>query len=202
MTSKKERRLKILSVAAELFFENGYERTSMDEINKRAGGSKGTLYRYFPSKEELFAEAIAFIVSEKIEGVINAIHKLKRSKEDVWDSLISFGINYLNLHLSPDMLKITRIIIAEAERMNIGKTLYQCGQEKGWKEITRLFESLINDGKLRKVEAGVASVQLKGLFDAGPLDNRLRGIVADVSDAEIRQHVEMAVDTFRRAYQV
>ena len=53
------KRRAILDVASEVFLAQGYAATSMSEIAARLGGSKGTLYNYFRSKEELFS---AFIV--------------------------------------------------------------------------------------------------------------------------------------------
>ena len=44
------RREAIVEAAAQLFQEMGYERASMNELAKRLGGSKTTLYNYFPSK--------------------------------------------------------------------------------------------------------------------------------------------------------
>src|SRR3954464_10654712 len=49
-----DRRELILDVASEVFLKEGYAATSMSEIAARLGGSKGTLYNYFKSKEELF----------------------------------------------------------------------------------------------------------------------------------------------------
>src|SRR5437879_1517334 len=49
------RREAILDVATEVFLEVGYSCASMSTIAARVGGSKGTLYNYFKSKEELFA---------------------------------------------------------------------------------------------------------------------------------------------------
>src|SRR6202790_3714523 len=53
------RREAILDVAAEVFMEVGYSAASMSIIAARVGGSKGTLYNYFKSKEELFEAYIA-----------------------------------------------------------------------------------------------------------------------------------------------
>ena len=47
------KRQEIVRIAAQLFEELGYERTSMSEISARVGGSKATLYGYFASKEDL-----------------------------------------------------------------------------------------------------------------------------------------------------
>src|ERR1700746_2932734 len=52
--SKDERREAIIEVARQVFFEEGYAAASMSTIAARLGGSKGTLYNYFKSKEELF----------------------------------------------------------------------------------------------------------------------------------------------------
>ena len=53
-----DRRQAILEVAHDVFQEMGFERASMAVISRRLGGSKGTLYGYFRSKEELFETAM------------------------------------------------------------------------------------------------------------------------------------------------
>src|SRR6201996_5918804 len=49
-----QRRELILDVAQEVFLEEGFANASMSVIAARLGGSKGTLYNYFKSKDELF----------------------------------------------------------------------------------------------------------------------------------------------------
>jgi AcrR family transcriptional regulator len=51
---KKERRGTILDIAEAVFLEKGYSGTTMDEVASRAELSKGTLYLYYNSKEELY----------------------------------------------------------------------------------------------------------------------------------------------------
>jgi len=51
---KESRPSELLAAALELFVERGYAATRLDDIAARAGVSKGTLYLYFPNKEELF----------------------------------------------------------------------------------------------------------------------------------------------------
>lgn len=53
-TLSEEKQGRILRVAANLFAERGFHRTDMEEIAKRAGVAKGSLYNYFHSKDELF----------------------------------------------------------------------------------------------------------------------------------------------------
>lgn len=53
-----ERRQEILDTAMRLFYEKGYEKTSITDIAKAIGVAQGLCYRYFPSKEALFDSAI------------------------------------------------------------------------------------------------------------------------------------------------
>ena len=51
---KEEARERIMDAAKQVFAEKGYHEATMDEVAKRLGVSKGALYLYFSSKEELF----------------------------------------------------------------------------------------------------------------------------------------------------
>jgi AcrR family transcriptional regulator len=57
-TAKDVRRQAIMQIARDIFLEEGYAAASMSAIAARLGGSKGTLYNYFASKEELFKAVI------------------------------------------------------------------------------------------------------------------------------------------------
>ena len=59
-----ERRTEIVRLAAMLFEQIGYEATSMSELSRRLGGSKSTLYRYFPTKDDLVIAVVRTFVSQ------------------------------------------------------------------------------------------------------------------------------------------
>ena len=59
---------KILEAATELFLRVGYEQTSIDAILLQSGGSKSTLYAYFPTKEDLFRAVIDSVVDNSDLG--------------------------------------------------------------------------------------------------------------------------------------
>ena len=52
-------RRKILEAAREVFFRDGFMAANLDEVAQKAGVAKGTLYRYFESKAELYVEVLA-----------------------------------------------------------------------------------------------------------------------------------------------
>jgi AcrR family transcriptional regulator len=56
---KQALRQKILEAARDVFFRDGFMAANLDEVAQRAGVAKGTLYRYFESKAELYVEVLA-----------------------------------------------------------------------------------------------------------------------------------------------
>jgi AcrR family transcriptional regulator len=68
--SEKQRR--ILTAARELCSERGFEATRMEEIASRAGVSKGTLYNFFASKEDLFVDAVLASYQD-FDGLLPAV---------------------------------------------------------------------------------------------------------------------------------
>lgn len=61
---KKERRSAIVDAAERVFFRKGFEAATMDEVAGEAELSKGTLYLYFKSKDELFIALSSRIIAE------------------------------------------------------------------------------------------------------------------------------------------
>lgn len=64
-----ERPSEICAAALEVFAEKGFAAAKLDEIAKRAGVSKGTLYLYFSDKEELFRAVVRDTVAPNIDAV-------------------------------------------------------------------------------------------------------------------------------------
>lgn len=78
-----ERRRVILDAAAELFFERGYDGTSIRDIAGKVGLLPGSVYHHFPSKEELYLAAH----SEGITQVMGRIQAAIATSDDPWERL-------------------------------------------------------------------------------------------------------------------
>lgn len=65
---KESRPAELLVAALELFVERGFAATRLDEVAARAGVSKGTLYLYYASKEELFTAVVRETIVPRIEA--------------------------------------------------------------------------------------------------------------------------------------
>jgi AcrR family transcriptional regulator len=68
---KEEARRTILETASQVFAEKGYNDTTMDDVAKKLGVSKGAVYQYFASKDELF-QAICGSAAKKVEEMLRA----------------------------------------------------------------------------------------------------------------------------------
>ena len=64
-----DRPREICGAALEVFSENGFAAAKLDEIARRAGVSKGTLYLYFEDKEALFRAVVRDTVAPNIDGI-------------------------------------------------------------------------------------------------------------------------------------
>jgi AcrR family transcriptional regulator len=91
---KGRRRLRIVEAASELFCEQGYRKTSMDEVARRAAMSKVTVYGYFPAKINLLASAIG-LEKKRYLARFAAMFDPKQAAEDrlrlMLLSMLTFG---------------------------------------------------------------------------------------------------------------
>ncbi|WP_372525705.1 TetR/AcrR family transcriptional regulator [Piscinibacter sp.] len=85
---KEARPQELLDAALELFVEKGFAATRQDEIAARAGVSKGTLYLYYPSKEELLKAVIRERLSTEIEAGMQQVRQHVGSNADLLRSLL------------------------------------------------------------------------------------------------------------------
>ena len=58
-----------MDAALEVFVEKGYAAARLEDVARRAGVTKGTIYLYFPSKEELFRDVVRHTVGDAIDDL-------------------------------------------------------------------------------------------------------------------------------------
>ena len=69
--------------AREVFFEQGFERANLDEVARRAGLAKGTIYRHFDSKAELYVEILAQNADTFVERMARVIDPTRPAAEQI-----------------------------------------------------------------------------------------------------------------------
>src|SRR6185436_14978008 len=75
----------ILEAALHVFGEQGFARTRLEEVAKRAGVSKGTLYLYFKSKEDLFREMARACVRASLAEGEEFVRTFQGSTRDLFE---------------------------------------------------------------------------------------------------------------------
>ena len=129
---KGQRREALLTAALDAFFDRGFAATRIDDIAKLAGVSKGTVYLYFDSKEDLFRELVAKLTRPKLDFLETAIGQ-GDSFLDAIDQLAVFAPGLLQVD---DMPKLMKIIVG----------------------ASRTFPDLVSDYRRNVIERGMGFV--------------------------------------------
>src|SRR5947199_2724870 len=93
----------LIAAARELFANDGYRGTSLDDVGDAAGLTKGAIYHHFASKDELFAAV--FESEEQRLAEIGA--DAYRRKRDPWEGLLAACRAYLDAQLDSGVQRIT-----------------------------------------------------------------------------------------------
>lgn len=191
------RRDAIVEAATKLFQEVGYERASMNELAKRLGGSKATLYGYFVSKEDLFGAVVREVATAHLSDAIEELHAPSPEAAGLQSVLQRFGERMLQV-LSNDTIAMAvyRMVIAEAGRSEVGELFYQSGPSQAGAAMARILEAAMERGQLRRTDPLVSALQLFGLITAEVQVRMYQRDPPPIAAADIRAMVRRGVEMF------
>ncbi|APP85522.1 TetR/AcrR family transcriptional regulator [Xanthomonas hortorum pv. vitians] len=192
-----EKRDAIVQAASEVFLELGFEGASMSQIAARVGGSKRTLYGYFPSKEELF---IAFAQDTSDSYIDPMLDALTRSSGPVSQTLQRFGEDLLGFLCAPSSITIWQTIIGVSGRSDVGALFFNAGPEEGMQRMAEYLQQQMDLGLMRRGDATLAAKQLGALLEAQTLMPCLFGALKDPSPEYLRDATQRAVELFLAGY--
>lgn len=152
------RRENILEAATDVFSKYGFYGAKMEDIAKKAGIGKGTIYGYFDSKESLFYEMIKHGIDEYEKGLDIALN----SEGDLGQKLYvlcKFHGKYLNRYID-----ISQIIMMEREILP-KELMKEIVGEKAqlFNRMKKAVEEAIHKGELRKnLDSQLATIIIIG----------------------------------------
>jgi AcrR family transcriptional regulator len=194
---KLERRAAILDVARQSFFENGYAATTMSEIAAKLGGSKGTLWSYFPSKEDLFAAVLDDVTTEFRQQLSQAIEL----HEDLRSTLMRLCRHVVETLTAPQFICLHRLINGEGGRFpEVGRILYERGPKNSRAIVAAYLDRCIKDGAMRPCDTAVAAGNLIALCTSGAHQELVLNIIDQATPEHIQADATNAADVFLRAY--
>jgi len=101
----------LLDAARETFTRHGFADASMEEIAERAGVSRGPLYHYFDSKQDLFAAVYEEVEQALAAEIASEIEARTASESDAWQQVLVSSQAFLDVSLHP---AVQRIALLEA----------------------------------------------------------------------------------------
>jgi AcrR family transcriptional regulator len=108
---KDARPTEILDAALAVFAEKGYAATRMDEIARRAGVTKGTIYLYFESKDAVFRSLVQESIGATIQSVTAAAERFEGSSADLLRMVLRGIGTFVRVD---DRVVLPKVMIAEA----------------------------------------------------------------------------------------
>lgn len=195
------KRRAIIEAATIAFLAHGYRGTSMDAVAAAAGVSKQTVYQHFGDKQRLFRELIAATVESASDPVHEEVRRLADSGRLDRD-LRDLARRLLRLVLQPTMLRLRRLVIAEARQFpDLGRVFYDLGPGRTIDALADTFAELHRQRRLDAPDAKLAATQFNWLVLSAPLNQAmLLGHDQAPSAREISTWADAGVRTFLAAY--
>jgi AcrR family transcriptional regulator len=191
---KEARPQEILSAALSVFAERGYAATRLDDVARRAGVTKGTLYLYFPNKEELFKAVIRGTLVRELVRITSAAGAASPASID--DMIADFE----RLADSP-IGAIPKLVLGEATNFpEIARFYLDEVVARGLSAIRAMLQRGIEDGAFRAVDPEYAAYCVVAPLLLGVLWKHSLGQVAhDTLDiaALCRTHRDLLLNGLR-----
>ena len=150
----------ILTAALQVFGECGLANARLQDIAERAGVSKGTIYLYFPNKEELFREMVrqtAVVAIERAEQVVT--HGTPTLQ------LLTFMRGYWTFVRSPVFSTIYRLVLGELHQFpDLAKFYAHEVVARGQKLLSGIIRRGVDAGEFREIDPMVAARMLVALI--------------------------------------
>ena len=144
---KEDRPAEITEAAMQAFAEKGYAATRVDEVAKRAGVSKGLLYLYFKTKEDLFKAVIRSFVTPRVDALTRQIDESGLSPTEILRGpFLAFA---KSIPRSPAR-KLVRLLVAEGPKHpDLLEWYWENVVSKGIGAIRLLIRRGIESGEFR-----------------------------------------------------
>jgi AcrR family transcriptional regulator len=150
----------IIKAALEVFGECGLANARLQDIAERAGVSKGTIYLYFPNKEELFREMVR-------QTAVAAIERAEQANVPgtPGNQLLAFMRGYWAFVRSPVFITIYRLVLAELHQFpDLAKFYANEVVARGQKLLSAIISRGIEAGEFRDIDPMVAARMLVAII--------------------------------------
>jgi AcrR family transcriptional regulator len=147
---KRQRHQQILDAAFEEFAARGYEAARLDDVARRAGIGKGTIYLYFKNKEGLFRAVLRDLISRSVEDFGVFAQNFSGSAEDLIRELLSR--QYAHVVQNAKARSILRLLISESRQFpQLSEIYYRDIISPGVRSLRFILEKGASSGEFSRV---------------------------------------------------
>ncbi len=196
-TLSDQKREDIVKAAIQEFDNNGFQKTSMDQVAKTANVSKRTVYNHFPSKEALFTEITAIMWEQGLAAT--AYQYQQELPLDV--QLTAIAEQEMALLKSSTFISVSRLIFAECFHTPgaVDKAMAQMGDAESGLIIW--LKEACADKRLNIPDIHIASSQFYGLLKSVAFWPQVVGYGAYPEGEQYRELVDSSVAMFLKQYE-
>lgn len=186
----------IIDASLSAFLDLGYGDTTIDEIIKRAGGSKATVYKYFKNKEDLFATVVDKVVRHR------PVEELDNDSAPE-QALLRFSEMRLKIVFGKKHIALRRLVIGEATKFpTIARMYYNHGPELSQKQLASYFQEQTRRGRLSITDPEVAADIFKSMLMHSLYLKSLFVSVSQIPAKQLNQHAKTVVHEFLQLHGV
>jgi len=152
---KNARPEEIISAALEVFADRGFAATKLEDVARRAGVTKGTIYLYFENKEALFKALIRQTIVPVLAQGEELAKSFTGSARELFERLVR---EYWRLVGETSLVGIPKLMMAEANNFpELARFYYEEVVTRGHRLMASVIERGINAGEFRPVNVAVAT---------------------------------------------
>lgn len=141
-----QRQEEIQKAAFEIFATHGFEAARMDDVARRAGVAKGTIYLYFPDKERLFQAVVRGLIPKRLDVLVES---LPGPPAAVLKALLTQI--YQNVVANEKVRAIARMLVAEIPRFpQLAEIYHQEVVVPGMRAMRQVLQRGMASGEFRK----------------------------------------------------
>ncbi|SMF78467.1 transcriptional regulator, TetR family [Azospirillum oryzae] len=157
------RREVILNAAAELFAGRDYASVQVEEVAKRAGVGKATLYRYFPSKEELYLESL-----ERALGGLEHKLNVELAPQQVPASVrLSAMVSALVNTLSEQLQTLKLLGGDQSDLADRTRRILRRRSQRSATALQQVLAEGMQSGEFRKIDLEIVPLLIIGMVRGG-----------------------------------
>ena len=185
----------ILDAAIEVMSERGWS-ASLEEIARRAGVSKQTIYNHYGSKAEL-AKAMSERRAHEVSAVLGAPGALDRPEE----TLAAFAMILMSAVLNVRGMAIYRMAMLAATTMpEVAQAIYEAGPKVSRQHLADFLRLENAAGRIDAPDPHEAAEFFAGMVLGRLQTPALLGVMTDVTDEAMQRVADEAARRFLRAY--